>query len=474
LSSEVLPEFREFERFSTTVANAYLSSRLDQYLASLERELRAAGLPEPVVMQSSGGVQPSSEARRRAAASVLSGPAAGVVGAAYAARCSGYSDVLTLDMGGTSTDVAPVLAGIAGRTPETSVAGVPIRLPAVDVHSVSAGGGSIAWLDEGGALRVGPRSAGARPGPAAYALGGEEPTVTDANLVLGYLADGTRLGGDLVLDESRARRAVAGLADEAGMEVEAAAEGIVDVANAEMVRALRVITVERGLDPGEFALVAFGGAGPMHACALADDLGIETVLVPRAGGVLSALGLAVADLRIDLLEAFPERLEKTDPGRLEGVFRDMEEKARGALEGARCLREADLRYRGQAFELTVDASDATRLASRFHQAHERRYGYDAPSEEIEITCLRVTAVIERADPGLRAPRLDASPEQEVRRALFSGESVECVAFSGADLGEGFELRGPAVVSFEDSTCVVPPSWGGRIDRAGALVLERTA
>ena len=299
LSSEVLPEFREYERFSTTVADAYLAPKLAAYLERLAGAADEAGVPAPLVMQSSGGVLDVEAAARQAAGCVLSGPAGGVVGAAHVARASGYEDVLTFDMGGTSTDVAPVVGGEASTTTESVVAGVPIKLPMVDVHTVSAGGGSIAWADPGGALRVGPRSAGADPGPAAYGKGGEEPTVTDANLLLGYLGDGAELGGELTLSADSAEQALKTLGKELDLDALETALGVVRVANAEMGRALRVISVERGLDPREFALVAFGGAGGLHACALAEELGIPAVLVPRAGGVLSALGLAMSDVRRD-------------------------------------------------------------------------------------------------------------------------------------------------------------------------------
>ncbi|MDQ3864058.1 MAG: hydantoinase/oxoprolinase family protein, partial [Actinomycetota bacterium] len=299
LSSEVLPEFREYERFSTTTADAYLAPKLAAYLQRLAKRVEESDGPPPLIMQSSGGVTSVEDAASDAAGCVLSGPAGGVVGAAYVGSLGGYKDLLTFDMGGTSTDVAPILSGEAQTTTETVVAGVPIKLPMVDVHTVSAGGGSIAWADAGGALRVGPHSAGAEPGPAAYDKGGTEPAVTDANLFLGYLADGTELGGEVVLRRELAEKALAALGENLGLGAEDVALGTVRVANAEMTRALRIISVERGLDPRVFALLAFGGAGGMHACALAEELGMPTVLVPRAGGVLSALGLAISDIRRD-------------------------------------------------------------------------------------------------------------------------------------------------------------------------------
>ncbi|MEJ7871760.1 MAG: hydantoinase/oxoprolinase family protein, partial [Rubrobacteraceae bacterium] len=319
-----------------------------------------------------------------AAGCLLSGPAGGVVGAAYVGSLGGYENLLTFDMGGTSTDVAPIVDGEAQTTTETVVAGVPIKLPMVDVHTVSAGGGSIAWADAGGALRVGPHSAGAEPGPAAYDKGGEEPTVTDANLFLGYLADGAKLGGEVVLRRELSEKALSSLGEELGLDARDVALGILRVANAEMTRALRVISVERGLDPREFALLAFGGAGGMHACALAEELGMQTVLIPRAGGVLSALGLAISDLRRDYVRPYLTSLQDVDEGEFEEKFQDMQDRAEKDLDDPRHTHRADLRYRGQSFELTVEADDLQKLEERFHDAHEQRYGYRMEDESVEL------------------------------------------------------------------------------------------
>jgi N-methylhydantoinase A len=469
LSSEVLPEFREFERFATTAADAYLAPRLSAYLRRLAGRARDAGLPAPLVMQSSGGVVDLDVAAGAAAACVLSGPAGGVVGAAYAAAASGYADVLTFDMGGTSTDVAPVIGGMAQTTTDSVVAGVPLKLPMVDVHTVSAGGGSIAWADAGGALRVGPHSAGAEPGPAAYGAGGEEPTVTDANLFLGYLEDATTLGGEVVLRREPAQAALERLGGQLGLDALRTALGIVRVANAEMTRALRVISVERGLDPREFALVAFGGAGGMHACALAEELGIATIIVPKAAGVLSALGLAISDVRRDYVEALLGTLE---PDRLDGAFGELEARARAELDQPRLARAADLRYHGQSFELTIDAGDLGELGPRFHAAHERRYGYRMDEEAIELVNLRVTATVAVEKPALSEVPAEGDGRVGRRRASFGGEWVEVDVLDRARLGEGAEVAGPAVVEFAEATCVVDSGWAGRIDEAGSLVLER--
>ncbi len=472
LSSEVLPEFREYERFSTTAADAYLAPRLAAYFSNLAEKAEEAGVPGPLIMQSSGGVVPIDDAISDAAGCVLSGPAGGVVGAAYVGEKGGYHDLLTFDMGGTSTDVAPIIEGEAQTTTETVVAGVPIKLPMVDVHTVSAGGGSVAWADPGGALRVGPHSAGADPGPACYDKGGEEPTVTDANLFLGYLADGAELGGEVTLRRELSEKALASLGDKLELDAEEAALGILRVADAEMVRALRVISVERGLDPRDFALLAFGGAGGMHSCALAEELGIETVLVPRAGGVLSALGLAISDLRRDYVSPFLSDLEGVEEDEFEQRFRAMEKKAAGDLEGPEHTRRADLRYGGQSFEITVDAGSFGKLEDRFHATHEQRYGYRMDDEKVELVNLRLISTVPVEKPELREPEPEGDAQAGEREANYDGEWRGVAVLDRERMGEGSEVAGPAIVEFKESTCVVRPGWRGTVDGVGTLVLER--
>ena len=471
LSSEVLPEVREYERFSTTVADAYLAPKLGGYLANLGRRVTAAGMPPPLVMQSSGGAVDVATARRRAAACVLSGPAGGVVGAAHVAAASGYRDVLTFDMGGTSTDVAVVASGVVQTTTEAVVAGVPIRFPMVDVHTVSAGGGSVAWSDAGGALRVGPASAGADPGPAGYGRGGKKPTVTDANLVLGLLGDGAQLGGDVTLRRDLALDAIGTLGASLGIDSLEAAAGVVRVADAEMVRALRVISVERGLDPRDFVLVAFGGAGPMHACDVAEELESHKILVPRASGVLSALGLALSDVRRDYVNPWVGPLQDGSEDALDAAFVDMEKRASRDLEGCRCERYVDLRYRGQSFELTVGA-ERGELAARWHEVHEYRYGYRMESEDIEVVALRVVASVPTHPPALREHGAVRSPSTQWRRVRFGSEWVDAPVLSRAAMGRGSDVEGPAIVELDEATCVVRPGWGGEVDAVGNLVLER--
>jgi N-methylhydantoinase A len=406
-SHEIAPEFREYERASTTLADAYLGPVVSRYLRALADTAVAAGLPEPLVMRSSGGVATPAEAAAHPATILVSGPAAGVIGAARVAALAGVENAIAFDMGGTSTDVCLIAGGHAERSSERVVDGLPIHLPAVDLHTVGAGGGSIVWRDPGGALRVGPQSAGAQPGPACYGRGGSVPTVTDANLLLGRLPE--RLAGGVELDVGAAERAFEGL-DPAGA---------IEVVNAEMLRALRVVSVERGHDPADFALVAFGGAGPLHACELAEELGIRTVLVPEAAGVLSALGLVASDERRDSVRTHLVPLDEAGELPREGT--------------------ADLRYAGQSFELNVPLQDD--LAEAFHRAHEELYGFAERDRPIELVAVRTAEV----KPG---------PQIELRGAT------------------SHDVSGPAVLELPGATVWVPDRWAGRWDAHGTLVLRR--
>jgi N-methylhydantoinase A len=409
-SHEVAPEFREYERASTTAVDAYLRPALAGYLNALARACARTSIPEPLVMRSSGGLATLAEAAAHPAFALLSGPAAGVVGAGRAAALAGFERAISFDMGGTSTDVCLIESNAAERSGERSVGGLPVRLPTVDVHTVGAGGGSIAHRDAGGALLVGPESAGADPGPACYGRGGARPTVTDANLLLDRLPE--RLAGGLELDREAAVAAMRGL--DPG--------DVVRAVDAEMLRALRVVSVERGRDPRDCALVAFGGAGPLHACALAEELGVETVLVPEAAGVLSAFGLAVADERRDSVRT---------------VLAPLEEAGELPSDG-----EADVRYRGQSFELTVPLGEG--LAERFHAAHEERYGYADRERPIELVAVRTAEI----RPG---PELELPP------------------------GEPLTVSGPAVLELAGSTCWIAPGWVGVRDgskQGAGLTLTR--
>jgi N-methylhydantoinase A len=473
-SHEVLPRFREYERCSTTAIDAYLCPLLGSYLGKLGEAAATAGLPEPLVMQSSGGVAPAAEAARAGAWSVLSGPAGGAVGAGLLARAAGEPDALGFDMGGTSCDVCVVEDGAVRRTDSRRIAGRVIQLPMVDVHTVGAGGGSVAWRDGGGALRVGPRSAGAQPGPACYGRGGEEPTVTDANLLLGNLAADSKLAGGVELDAEAAARAVDGLAAELGLEREETAAGILRVANAEMVRALRVVTVERGVDPRRFALLPFGGAGPMHAAAIAAELGIERIVCPRASGVLSALGLCASERRRDTARTV--MLGGADLT-AERIGEEVEELTAAAGEGLGAEVEVELvyemRYAGQAFELPVPGSrrpDPAELAAEFEHRHEERYGHRDPEGEVVLVDIRLALVVPGPDPRPEAAA-DGSYERGSRRVSFDGERIETPVLRG-DPPAGTVAEGPVVFELPEATLVLPPGWTATVDAAGTIKATR--
>jgi len=470
-SHEVLPRFREFERASTTVIDAYLSPLLGRYLGRLREAAAAAGLPEPVVMRSSGGVAPAAEAARSGAWSVLSGPAGGAVGAGLLARLSGDGDALGFDMGGTSCDVCVIEGGAVRRTDGRTIAGRPIQLPMVDVHTVGAGGGSIGWRDSGGALRVGPRSAGARPGPACYGRGGTEPTVTDANLLLGRLAPGSRLAGDVELDVEAAARAVDRLAAALGLGREEAAAGIVRVANQEMVRALRVVTVERGVDPRRFALLPFGGAGPMHAAEIAAELDIATILCPRSGGVLSALGLCASDRRRDTARTVMLSGAELTRERVAAEVRELLAAA-GELPGGRPEARYGMRYAGQGFELVVPGPlepDPAELAAAFEREHERRYGHRDPDGEVELVDVQLALVASGPEPRPRAAA--GAPRESSRPVWFEGGWAEARVLRG-EPPAGLRAVGPVVFELPETTLVLPAGWRAEVDRHGTVVARR--
>jgi N-methylhydantoinase A len=469
LSCDVLPEFREYERTSTTVANAYLAPLLGNYLRKVERRVTERGLPNLLVMQSSGGVIDSSIAAERAASCVLSGPAGGVVGAAFIAEACGYDNVLSFDMGGTSTDVAPIVDGRVEVTTESVVAGVALKLPMVDVHTVGAGGGSVARIDDGGALQVGPESAGADPGPACYGRGGNDPTVTDANVTLGYIADGAAFGGSIKIDAEQARDAMTGIRLPGESATEAIAGGVLEVANATMAQALRVISVQRGLDPREFALVAFGGAGPLHACKLADALGMRTVLVPAAGGVLSALGLGMADVRRDYVQSLRVPIDDLDRS-APAAFAALDSQAGRDLPGHDAERSVDLRYEGQSYEITVSEIGDGPLPKRFHEAHRKRFGYAMEDHPVEAVAVRLVATRRSTRPMLGSHTRKSSATR-TRRAHF-GEWVDVPVLDGNALTGSQVVEGPSIVEYSESTCVVSPGWSGAVEASGTLILEK--
>jgi len=471
-SHEVLPRFREYERCSTTVIDAYLSPLLGRYLGRLADAASVAGLPLPLTMQSSGGLATAADAARAGAWSVLSGPAGGAVGAGLIARACGDGNALGLDMGGTSCDVCVVEEGEVQRTDSRTIGGRVIQLPMVDVHTVGAGGGSIGWRDTGGALRVGPQSAGAEPGPACYGHGGDKPTVTDANLLLGRLAPESELAGGVRLDSRAARAAVGTLATSLGLGEIDTAEGIVQVANQEMARALRVVTVERGIDPRGFALLPFGGAGPMHAAAIAAELDIGRILCPRTGGVLSALGLCASDRRRDTTRTVMLSGADLTARRIAAEVDELAATLGDELPGAAPEVVYELRYAGQAFELSVPGGtrpDPADLAERFALSHEERYGHRDPDGEVILVHIRLAMVAPGSRPQLAAPA-GRGLEEGARKVRFDGEWLDGRVLRG-EPPAGFRAVGPAVFELPEATFVLPPGWEAEVDASGTIVAE---
>jgi len=477
LSHEILPEFREYERASTVALNAYLAPRLQTYIGSLEQKLTRIGAKQPTrltIMQSSGGILSAQSAAREPVRTILSGPAGGVIGALSVARAANIQHVLTFDMGGTSTDVALLDTSLEPPTStEGQVAGLPVGVPMLDIHTAGAGGGSLAWIDTAGALQVGPQSAGADPGPACYGRG-DSATVTDANLILGRLHVEHFLGGAMRLDEGRARQALNTIPHSGFAGVEQLAEGIVRVANARMESALRRVSVERGHDPRAFTLLAFGGAGPLHACALASALGIRHVLVPSAPGALSALGILDADLRREFSRTV--MLTPRSP-QIARIYRELESEARASFrdEAARptLTRSADLRYQGQGFELRVDW-DANAV-SRFHHHHARSYGYADLTRAVEIVTLRVQAIARTRKPNpVASPIRNHGNAQQARiashRVFEQGRWRRSALYDRSLLHPGDRITGPAVIVELSATTYLPTGWSATVDGFGNLSL----
>lgn len=489
-SHEVLPEYREYERTATTVVNAYIGPVISRYLGRLDAGLRERGVEYLRIMQSGGGSAAPAAVARLAVHTVLSGPAGGVAGAFELARRAGFDQVITFDMGGTSTDVSLCPGRILTQV-EAHVGDLPVRVPAVDVHSVGAGGGSIARVDEGGALRVGPESAGADPGPAAYGRG-KLPTVTDAHVLLGHLVPQQFLGGRMALHKDRAAFVLARLAAEMGVDPVQAAVGVLRVADANMERAIRVISVERGYDPRRFALVAYGGAGPLHACALADSLRIPRALVPPFPGVVSAFGMVLAPPTKDLSQAVllsvparpcsqwtavAERLRQELARLHERGVREMA--AEGFVADVLTMEVGlDVRYVGQSYELAVPVDDLSpdHFLPRFHALHRERYGHANPDRDAEVVTLRLR--VRSAAPSVALPKLpggsaDATTALIGRQAAwFGGRQRRTAVYSRDLLRAGNRIDGPAVIVQMDATTLVPPGWRAEVDAVGNLILER--
>ncbi len=479
-SHEVLPVFREFERISTTTVEAYLRPKVSAYLARLDQDARSRGVGTLRIMTSAGGTLAPAPAACRAATLALSGPAGGVVGARLVGAVVGLSELLTLDMGGTSADASLVTGVAAVHDGGGAVAGVPLALPSILIETVSAGGGSIARVDQGGALKVGPDSAGAVPGPACYGRGGTRPTVTDACLVLGWLDAASPLADEVRLDPAAARRAVAALGETAGSDPAAIAAGIVAVATAVMARALRRVSVARGLDPRRMALVPFGGAGPLFGCALADALGMRTVVIPPHPGVLSALGLAAAGERVDLLASHHRELDRLQPTDIGRAFSALLREASEQLPGGALWRYADCRFVGQGYEVTipVTTNNPRQIRDAFLAAHRERFGHSGSGQPVELVNLRVVAVREALLPRF-GERGGATRECRGERPVAlgrgrgrGGKRVTASLWALDDLAVGVTLDGPAILAGRDATALIEPGWRGAVHASGAVVVER--
>ena len=491
------PEFREYLRASTTVINAVIRPVVERYLQGIESRLAAAGVQAKLlVMQSSGGIFGSDAAAVRPVFMVESGPAAGVIASAHLGETLGRPDILSFDMGGTTAKVGLIQDGRPSVTKDynvgghagagiggMSLSGYPVRTPVVDLVEIGAGGGSIAWVDSGGLLRVGPQSAGADPGPVCYRRGGVEPTVTDANVVLGRLNPSYFLGGEIGLDVEGAARAIEErCAKPLGLSVTEAANGIVEIANAAMVNALHLISVQRGYDPRDFVLVGFGGAGPVHANALARDAEMPTLLIPRSPGIFSATGLLTTDLKRDTATTIMRRLDELDQSEVTATFARLEDAGRAELEqeglgggSIEFLRQIDLRYVGQSYELTIPEGDG--LLERFHAEHDRTYGFSAPEEAVEVVSLRLTSIGRIAKPPVRKLEPGGAAEPKERRPVYfaeAGDYVDCPIYDRYALAAGAAFAGPAVVEEFDSTTVVHPGFFVSVDDVGNLIIEREA
>jgi N-methylhydantoinase A/oxoprolinase/acetone carboxylase beta subunit len=475
-SHEILPEYREFERWSTTVVNAYVTPLMASYLTRLEHGLPGKSLR---IMQSNGGSLSALRASTAAVQTILSGPAAGVVGAQAIGNASGYSRLITFDMGGTSTDVS-LINGEIGTTTDSTVGDFPVRLPVLDIHTVGAGGGSVVFIDSGGSLRVGPRSAGADPGPACYGRG-NELTVTDANLLLGRLDPSYFLGGRMSLDVDRARSIAKHLAGQLHLSITALSEGVIRIANANMERAIRVVSVQRGHDPRDFALLAFGGAGGLHACDIASLLDIKTVLIPEHSGVLSALGMLLADVTRDSSLTLLKPTSAVTEEDLHARFQPLIERASADLTAEGFAQKdiliecaLDMRYKGQAYEITLPFT--TGYEAEFNRRHERLYGYANPLRPTEIVHLRVKATGRTHKPALpnhAAPPRELPQPSSIRPTHFSRKATPTPIYHREHLTSGMHAQGPALIVSGQSTTLIPPTFSFTIDGAGTLVATRT-
>jgi len=502
VSSSLLPEFREYERMSTTAANAYIGPIVSKYLEDLEESVGGVGVRQLLVMQANGGLMTTGDAKSMAVNTIESGPAGGVIAAAYIGGLAGREKIISFDMGGTTAKSSIVIDGKPQVTTEYEISplehgerivrgsGHPIKTPVVDLVEVGAGGGSIAWIDPGGALRVGPTSAGADPGPACYGMGGEEPTITDANVILGRINPDYFLGGEMSLDAEASRNALAGIAGELGVGIVEAAEGIIRVANSTMVRSIRYVTTERGYDAREFSIVAFGGAAPVQVVDLAEMVGVSEVMIPPSPGVFSAFGFLVADVVHHYGKTVYMKTSEADVERVEGIFMEMEETGMAQLdednaprEDRRLDRSVDVRYVGQSHELNVPVpseigkNGIEGIVERFQGIHEKHYGYSMPDEEVALVSFRLVARGIRSKPAIdvKSTRVGGVHEalKESRSVHFADEGwIECDVYDRELLNPGSFVRGPCVVEEWDTTTIVNVGYGVEVDAWGNLLLTR--
>lgn len=490
-SSDILPEYREFERMSTVCINAYVMPKVDSYVAHLEKMLHDLGVSsELYIMQSNGGVITAQTARESSARTVLSGPAGGALTGVYLSRSLSRSNVITIDIGGTSSDICLIKEGKPNLTTESDIEGYPIKLPMIDINTIGAGGGSIAWIDKGGALRVGPQSAGADPGPVCYGKGGEDPTVTDANAVLGRINPAYLLNGKMQVDVEKARKAIdEKIAKPLGLDLIQAAEGIITVVNATMIRGIRRVSVERGYDPRDFDLISFGGAGPLHGVDLAKALNITRVIIPVYPGIASAFGMLSADVRHDYVQTHISVTENLVLDNVNKTFIEMESKATRQLteegfQGQALLlsRFGDLRYAGQSYELClsvpsgrVSAVTISNLVNDFHESHKRAYGYDRTGEKVELVNLRLVAQgkLSTSTTLSDLPFIETlvPPQIKRRSVIFQGQAIETPIYEREHLKIGWSIIGPAIIEQLDSTTVVPPEYRASVEKGRNIIIE---
>jgi N-methylhydantoinase A len=489
VSSELWPELREYERCLVTTIDVYVKPLMDRYLTAIHRELEDLGLITRLyITKSNGGMMTAASARRAPIETLLSGPASGVMGASHIAQLAGISRAISIDMGGTSADISILREGRPSYSTEDTVGDFPLIMPAVEVWSIGAGGGSIAWVDQSGVLKVGPESAGADPGPACYGQGGTEPTITDAYLICGYLNPDNFLGGRIKLHRELAEKAMAKIAEKLGMDVFTAAESILRVATSTMYLKFFSLMARRGIDPREHALVAFGGAGPTHACLLSEEVGIDTVIIPPTPGLLCALGALISDVRRDSIKTINSELAKVSTGELQAHYAELERhlvswlRDEGPIvEETYLERSADMRYKGQAYEIEVMLSDSTlhdhppQLENLFHRNHEEIHGHSDPKAAVELINLRARIIGRTPKVSLTTLPKARKPIRPytIRPIFYQGRQYEADVYHRRDLKQGHLVKGPAIIEQEDTTTFIPPAYAGRTDQYGIVTVSKS-